>query len=83
MQVIELLTMPSLNGILHFLEDSTMTPNCNGIVPDERIEAHLAGHGIPLLLNKEGWVDIPPIGAQANWDATCFDFVLTSRGKCF
>jgi hypothetical protein len=31
MQVIELLTMPSLNGILHFLEDSTTTPNSMGL----------------------------------------------------
>jgi hypothetical protein len=40
--------------------------NWDGIVPNERIMAHFAKHGIVPRLNKKGWIDIPPIGAPSN-----------------
>ena len=40
--------------------------NWDGIVPDERIKAHLKENGIAVSLNKNGWIDIPPIGSKSN-----------------
>jgi hypothetical protein len=38
--------------------------NWDGIVPDARILAHLNEKGITVRLNKNGWIDIPPVGSR-------------------
>jgi len=40
--------------------------NWDGIIPSERITKHLRDKGIQAPLNKNGWIDIPPIGSKSN-----------------